>query len=87
VPTDEQPQVWKSEYEQEQDVPAGRWETIAHYPRRLRPDTMSWTTDGYLYVTAHQLHRQAHFHDDQDMREQPYAPFRVKVDAETVLLR
>ena len=40
--------------------PDGTWETVAHDPRLLWPDTLSVATDGYLYVTANQLHRQAH---------------------------
>jgi hypothetical protein len=32
-------------------------------------------TDGYLYFTANQLHRQAPFHMGVDMRRQPYDCF------------
>lgn len=39
----------------------GAWETVAHDPRLMWTDTMSITTDGYLYVTANQLHRQAKY--------------------------
>ncbi len=38
--------------------PDGAWETVAHDPRLLWPDTMSVAADGHLYVTANQLHRQ-----------------------------
>jgi len=38
-------------------------------------------------VTANQLHRQARYHNGQDQREQPYALFRIAIDAEPVLLR
>ncbi len=34
--------------------PDGQWETVAHDPRLLWPDTMSVAADGYLYVTANQ---------------------------------
>jgi len=37
--------------------PDGAWETVAHDPRLLWPDTMSVAADDYLYVTANQLHR------------------------------
>ena len=67
--------------------PNGEWETIVHDPRLLWPDTMSLASDGYLYVTANQLHRQARFHDGHDMRRKPYTLFRVKVNAKPVLLR
>ena len=65
----------------------GEWETIAHDPRLLWPDTLSLASNGYLYVTANQLHRQARFHNGQDMRRKPYMLFRIKVDAKPVLLR
>jgi sugar lactone lactonase YvrE len=65
----------------------GEWETIAHDPRLLWPDTLSLASDGYLYVTANQLHRQARFHNGQDMRRKPYMLFRIKVDAKPILLR
>jgi sugar lactone lactonase YvrE len=64
----------------------GVWETIVHDPRLLWPDTLSLATDGYLYVTANQLHRQARFHGGQDLRRKPYTLFRVRVDAQPVLL-
>ena len=64
----------------------GQYETIAHDPRLLWPDTMSVGHDGYLYVTANQLHRQARFQGGTDLREKPYALFRVRVDAGPVLL-
>jgi sugar lactone lactonase YvrE len=67
--------------------PNGEWETIVHDPRLLWPDTMSLASDGYLYVTANQLHRQARFHDGRDMRRKPYTLFRIKVNAKPVLLR
>lgn len=63
------------------------WETVAHDPRLLWPDTMSIATDGYLYVTANQLHRQARYQDGKDLRRKPYVLFRVKIDAQPVLLR
>jgi sugar lactone lactonase YvrE len=67
--------------------PNGEWETIVHDPRLLWPDTLSLASDGYLYVTANQLHRQARFHNGRDMRKKPYTLFRIKVNAKPVLLR
>lgn len=58
-------------------------ETLVHSPQALWPDTLA-LTDGWLYYTANQLHRQAGFHDGEDLREKPYTLFRVKVDAEPV---
>jgi sugar lactone lactonase YvrE len=65
----------------------GRWETIAHDSRLLWPDTMSVAADGFLYVTANQLHRQARYHGGRDLRQKPYALFRLPIDAQPVLLR
>jgi sugar lactone lactonase YvrE len=67
--------------------PDGTWETIAHDPRILWPDTMSVGTDGYLYFTANQLHRQALFNEGKDLRQKPYTLFRIKVDAAPVELK
>lgn len=67
--------------------PNGEWETIVHDRRLLWPDTLSLASDGYLYLTANQLHRQARFHDGRDMRRKPYTLFRIKVNTKPVLLR
>ena len=48
------------------------------------PDSMSIGSDGYLYFTANQLNRQPHFHNGQDLRQQPYALFRVRIDQQPV---
>ena len=65
----------------------GQWETVVHDPRLLWPDTMSLATDGYLYLTANQLHRQARYQGGRDLRQKPYSLFRVRLDARPVLLR
>jgi sugar lactone lactonase YvrE len=67
--------------------PNAEWETMVHDPRLLWPDTLSLASDGYLYLTANQLHRQARFHDGRDMRRKPYTLFRIKVNTKPVLLR
>jgi len=63
------------------------WETVVHDPRLLWPDTMSIANDGYLYVTANQLHRQPRYQEGKDLRRKPYVLFRVKIDAQPVRLR
>jgi sugar lactone lactonase YvrE len=63
------------------------WETIVHDPRLLWPDTLSVAKDGYLYVTANQLHRQARYQKGKDLRRKPYTLFRIRIDAQPVLLR
>jgi sugar lactone lactonase YvrE len=67
--------------------PDGEWETVTHDPHLLWPDTLSLAADGYLYVTANQLHRQARYHKGHDLRRKPYTLFRIHVDAKPVLLR
>lgn len=66
---------------------AGEHETLVCDPRLLWPDTLCLAQDGYLYFTANQLHRQPGFHAGNDLRQKPYVLFRVKVDAQPVLLR
>lgn len=63
------------------------WETVVHDPRLLWTDTMSIASDGYLYVTANQLHRQPKYQEGVDLRRKPYILFRVKINAQPVLLR
>lgn len=68
-------------------LPDGSWQTVVHDPRILWPDTLSVGTDGYLYFTANQLHRQAGFHGGKDLREKPYSLLRVKINATPVQTR
>ena len=65
----------------------GLTETIVHDSRLLWPDTMSLSDNGYLYVTANQLHRQPSMHNGKDLRQKPYQLFRTKVDARPVRLK
>ncbi|WP_198670753.1 L-dopachrome tautomerase-related protein [Oceanicella sp. SM1341] len=68
-------------------APDGTWETLAEDPRLLWPDTMSVGPDGWLYVTANQLHRQAGFHGGTDERRQPYELLRIRIGAGPVVLK
>lgn len=67
--------------------PDGSWETVVHDPHLLWPDTMSIATDGYLYVTANQLHRQAKYQQGKDLRQKPYTLFRISINAQPVHLK
>ncbi len=69
------------------DPKTGLIETLVHDPRLLWPDTMSLASDGYLYVNANQLNRQPNLHNGHDLRVKPYHMYRVKVDAQPVLLK
>lgn len=68
-------------------LPDGELQTLVHDERLLWPDTMSIASDGHLYVTANQLHRQANYQGGEDLRRHPYYLFRFPIDAGPVLLR
>lgn len=67
--------------------PDMQWETVVHDPHLLWPDTLSLAANGYLYVTANQLHRQPRYNKGKDLRQKPYTLFRIRIDAQPVLLR
>jgi sugar lactone lactonase YvrE len=60
-----------------------QYETLVADPRLWWPDTLSLSKDGFLYVTANQLHRQKKFHGGDDLRRRPFHLFRVKVEGAT----
>ncbi|XVS67686.1 L-dopachrome tautomerase-related protein [Actinosynnema sp. CA-299493] len=87
--TDDAGRLYLTNYEHDavlRRLPDGTFETVAHDPRLLWPDTMS-VAEGYLYVTANQLHRQAKYQGGEDRRRKPYHLFRVPIDAGPVRLR
>jgi sugar lactone lactonase YvrE len=86
---DDQGRIYGGDYEHDaiRRYAGGKWETISQNPRILWPDTFTVGTDGYLYFTANQLHRQAPFHKGVDMRRQPYELLRIKIGAGPVLLK
>jgi sugar lactone lactonase YvrE len=86
---DDHGRIYAGDYERNgirQRSADGEWKTIAHDPRILWPDTLSVASDGYLYFTANQLHRQAQFNNGVDQREKPYSLFRVETDGGPVKL-
>jgi sugar lactone lactonase YvrE len=88
--SDAEGNIYSTNYEHNAILIRGQnkqWETIVHDPHLLWPDTLSLATNGYLYVTANQLHRQARYHNGQDLRRKPYVLFRIQVNARPVLLR
>ena len=81
--------IYATNYEQDAITrrrPDGQWETVAHDPRLLWPDTLCVAGDGYLYVIANQIHRMALFHNGQDLRRKPYILFRLWIGAKPVRL-
>jgi sugar lactone lactonase YvrE len=88
--SDDQGRLYATNYEHNailRRMPDGEMQTIVHDERMLWPDTMSVATDGYLYFTANQLHRQAKYQDGEDLRAYPYWLFRVAIHAGPVLLK
>jgi sugar lactone lactonase YvrE len=65
----------------------GAYTIIVRDPRIIWPDTMAMGHDGYLYFTANQLDRQKRFNEGKDLRQKPYALFRVRIDAEPAALK
>ena len=68
-------------------APSGQYQTLVQDPRLIWTDTLSFATNGYLYVTANQLNRQGRYHKGHDLRRPPYGLFRIKVNARPVLLK
>jgi len=58
----------------------GAYSTLIEDDRLLWPDTLAISKDGYLYLTANQLHRQPGFHKGTDLRKPPYHLFRIQLD-------
>ena len=60
------------------DPQTGTATVVTQDERLLWPDTLAYR-DGYLYVTSNQLARQPNYHFGQEMRQPPFALFRIKV--------
>lgn len=87
---DREGRIYLTDYEDDAVLrwgPDGEMVTLVHDPRALWPDSLSLASDGWLYFTANQLHRQAAFQGGQDRRVPPYVLFRVQVHAAPVRLR
>jgi sugar lactone lactonase YvrE len=87
--SDEKGRIYATSYEQNailRRLTDGSFETLVHDPRILWPDTLSVASDGFLYFTANQLHRQARYNGGKDLRQKPYGVSRVTIDAGPVRL-
>ena len=60
-------------------TPTQQLETIVQDDRLLWPDSFGISPDGYLYVTAAQIHRTAKYNDGQDKVTYPFRLFKVKL--------
>ncbi len=68
-----------------QYTPGGTYQTVAMSPNLIWPDSLAISRDGYLYITATQLNRQAKYNNGVDVRHKPIKVYRVKLDAQPVL--
>lgn len=57
----------------------GTYRWLVRDQRLLWPDTLSVAANGYLYITANQLHRQPGYHFGRDQRVKPYMLFRARL--------
>lgn len=57
----------------------GQLETVLQNDLVLWPDSMTIGQDGYLYVTANQVHRQPGFNGGIDKREKPYLLLKINI--------
>ena len=87
--SDAQGRIYATQYEHQaitHQQPGGPVETVVADPRLRWPDTLAVSADGYLYVTANQLHLQKRYRGT-DERQKPYALFRVKIDSTRITAR
>jgi sugar lactone lactonase YvrE len=73
--TDDAGNIYLTSYEHNallRRTPDGRFETVAQDPRLLWPDTLSAAPDGYLYLTANQVHRHPFFSGGIDRPLKPH---------------
>ncbi len=60
-------------------TPDRRLETLARDSRFLWPDTFAVGPDGYLYMTAAQIHRTKRYNNGQDKVDYPFRLYRMKL--------
>ncbi|HEX8914688.1 MAG TPA: L-dopachrome tautomerase-related protein [Humisphaera sp.] len=84
---DAQGRVYLTDWEHNAVVvrnPDGQFRTLVHDERLWWPDSLSIGADGYLYVSATQLHRQRKYHNGEDRRQRPFTFYKVKAGATPV---
>ncbi|WP_461141033.1 L-dopachrome tautomerase-related protein [Spirosoma pomorum] len=60
-------------------TPDRKLETLARDSRFLWPDSFAVGSDGYLYMTAAQIHRTKKYNDGQDKVDYPFRLYRMKL--------
>ncbi len=69
-----------------QYTPGRNYQVVAQSPELIWPDSLAISQDGYLYITATQLNRQAKYNNGVDVRHKPIKVYRIKLaDAQPVL--
>ena len=61
------------------DSPNRELKTLVQDNRLLWPDSFGIGTDGYLYVTAAQIHRTKRYNNGEDKVDYPFRLYRVKL--------
>ncbi|UFH53288.1 L-dopachrome tautomerase-related protein [Spirosoma sp. KNUC1025] len=62
-----------------ESIPSRQVKTLVQDDRLLWPDSFGIGTDGYLYVTAAQIHRTKRYNNGQDKVDYPFRLYRVKL--------
>ena len=89
IETDNQNRVYTTNYQEHaiyRGTPGGTFAPLVSDPRMVWPDTLSISSDNYLYAMTNQLNLDPRFHFGNDLRKPPYYLFRIKIDAGPVRL-
>jgi len=82
---DAQGQIYTTDFEdnavRKVDPKTGEATVVVQDARILWPDTLEMH-ENWLYFTSNQLARQPNFHDGKDLRQPPYALWRVRVEGQ-----
>lgn len=68
-------------------LPDGTSEAVLCDPRMLWPDTLYLATDGYMYLTCNQLHRQPGYNNGKNLQQKPFILIRFRCDGKPILLK
>lgn len=68
-------------------TPDGEWEAVVRDAGLLFVDTLAVATDGFIYFTVNQLHRQPDYQGGEDRRQRPFHVMRAEIGVAPVRLR
>ena len=54
-------------------------QTLIVDDRLIWPDSYSVSTDGYLYISCSQIHKQPEYNNGENKRESPYTIYKLKL--------